>query len=115
MYTFRIQSTTESESSYQDFSLEPYSTIPVTMIPQNLGTQEFEIKYSISGDGLANEDVTKTITIPTTPSSWGANQKITYKITIGMNQITFNPTVADWNEYDSNASVEGNNPVGIEI
>ena len=96
--------------------LDAVTMIPQTLVGGNTPQQQVKIVYTISGSGLANETVTKTFKLYTDGlSSWGANQKITYKITIGMNQITFKPTVADWAEYDSSTSEEGNNPVDIEI
>lgn len=94
-------------------------TTGVTMIPQNMvkatsqvtaGTdsysgetagQMFMIKYSISGTGVAEETVVKHV--PFRPSeaevtNWGPNQKITYTVKIGLNEILFEPTVANWDE-----------------
>lgn len=78
------------------------TTAAVTMIPQTLANQSFTIVYSIEGTGVATETVTKTFkftaaqtTAPTAPV-WAANQKITYNLSIGLNEITFIPSVADW-------------------
>ena len=91
--------------------------IPQALVGGNNPRQQVKIVYTISGPGLANETVTKTFNLYTDGlSSWGINQKITYKITIGMNQITFDPTVADWAEYDSiDDNEDPKDPVDIAI
>ena len=92
-------------------------TTGVTMIPQNMvkatsqvtaGTdsyagetagQMFMIKYSISGTGVAEETVVKHVPFRTSDAevtNWGPNQKITYTVKIGLNEIYFEPSVADW-------------------
>ena len=74
--------------------------------------QMFEIVYSISGTGVAKETVTKHI--PFWPSvadiskqgqnyqynvvHWGPNKRVTYKVKIGLNEVTFEPSVANWEE-----------------
>ena len=97
--------------------LDPVTMIPQTLVGGNTPQQQVKIVYTISGSGLANETVTKTFMLHTDGlSSWGINQKITYKITIGMNQITFKPTVADWAEYDSiDDNEDPKDPVDIAI
>ena len=89
------------------------TTTPVTMIPQELtntnfttsddivanGGQSFTITYTISGTGVAHETVVKTFEFAdasTTAPAWEPNKKITYNLTIGLNEITFSPSVADW-------------------
>ena len=91
------------------------TTIPVTMIPQELtdteytteedlvanGGQSFTITYTISGTGVAHETVVKTFEFAdasTTAPLWEPNKKITYNLTIGLNEITFSPTVANWSD-----------------
>ena len=71
-----------------------------------------DIVYSISGTGVATETVTKHI--PFYPSAtdlatqnmnivnWGVNKRITYKVKIGLNEVTFEPSVADWDDIDGN-------------
>lgn len=78
-----------------------FNTTPVTMIPQTWlsGTNEqsVTITYTISGVGVATEQVVKTfpITAPSYPT-WDINKKITYTLTIGLNEITFAPSVTNW-------------------
>lgn len=76
-------------------------TTPVTMIPQDLVAdgQSFKITYTISGTGVATETVVKTVDLRSANhTSWGVNQKVTYNVTIGLNEILFNPTVVGWEE-----------------
>lgn len=90
-----------------------FSTTPVTMIPQDLtgtsentsdgiianGGQSFTIEYTISGTGVASETVVKTFEFAdatSAPDAWEPNKKITYTLTIGLNEITFSPSVVDW-------------------
>lgn len=90
-----------------------FSTTPVTMIPQTLtntanttsddiisnGGQSFTISYTISGTGVATETVTKSFEFAdakTTAPVWGINKNITYTLTISLNEITFEPSVATW-------------------
>lgn len=86
-----------------------FSTTPVTMIPQTLTNtdaqndvdQSFTISYTISGTGVATETVVKTFDFAdasATAPAWEANKKITYTLTIGLNEITFSPTVANWSD-----------------
>ena len=94
------------------------TTTGVTMIPQDMvevedavipGTdtyanqteaQMFEITYSVEGTGVATETVTKHVPFyakgATSVVNWGVNQKITYTVKIGLNEILFAPSVADW-------------------
>ena len=77
---------------------EDSEIIPVTMIPQAFDqNQSFEVVYDIAGTGVAKETVTKVFKFENTPA-WDANKKITYTLTIGLNEITFNPSVATWTE-----------------
>ena len=102
-------------------AVETLTTTGVTMIPQdmvqctvaqkagedNLATenttaQMFMIKYSIAGQGVAEETVTKHVPFfakdATSAVVWSPNQKITYTVKIGLNEILFEPTVANWDE-----------------
>ena len=94
------------------------TTTGVTMIPQNMvkatttavagqdsyaaetAGQMFMITYSISGTGVAVETVTKHVPFfandATSAVNWSPNQKITYTVKIGLNEILFEPTVANW-------------------
>ena len=92
-----------------------FSTTPITMIPQTLvatvadnpetaGTNEavagqsFTINYTISGTGVATETISKTFDFLAAANSpqWIANKKITYTLTIGLNEISFTPSVSTW-------------------
>lgn len=79
-----------------------FITTPVTMIPQDFdqsNPQSFTIVYTISGTGVATETVTKTFKFAeaaTSAPAWGVNQKITYTLTISLNEITFAPSVVAW-------------------
>lgn len=89
-----------------------FNTTPVTMIPQtfvasvkdnsgNITTlgHSFTINYRIQGVGVATETVEKTFDLPvgsTTDYTWTPNKKITYVLTIGLNEILFEPTVQNW-------------------
>ncbi len=79
-----------------------FSTTPVTMIPQAFDTntpQSFTIVYTISGTGVATETVTKTFDFADAAAvapEWGINKKITYTLTISLNEITFAPSVETW-------------------
>lgn len=120
------------EYTVGDNDLPSMTTTGVTMIPQTMAQcsteyvagqdkianetvgQMFEIVYSISGTGVATETVTKHI--PFWPSDadirkqgqdysvvhWGVNKRITYKVKIGLNEVTFEPSVADWTPQDGN-------------
>lgn len=101
-------------------SLVEMTTTGVTMIPQDMvkvttevtagadtyanqtEAQMFEITYSIEGAGVATETVTKHVPFyaysANSAVNWGVNQKITYTVKIGLNEILFEPTVADWTE-----------------
>lgn len=105
----------------QSLSTSEFSTTPVTMIPQTLtptdestsdriianGGQSFTVEYEISGTGVATETVVKTFEFADagqTDPVWAPNKKITYTLTIGLNEITFSPEVDEWDpssgEYD---------------
>ena len=79
-----------------------FSTTPVTMIPQELVNQSFTITYKISGIGVATEEIAKTFKfVSATPTgasvpAWANNAKVTYTLTISLNEITFTPSVAEW-------------------
>jgi hypothetical protein len=77
------------------------TTTGVTMIPQEIldNTQKFEIVYKISGTGVATETVTKEVEFfvdANTTVDWEPNKKITYTVRIGLNEITFAPSVVTW-------------------
>lgn len=67
------------------------------MIPQDLSAQTFTVVYSIAGTGVADETVTKTVQLRNAVTDkWAINQKITYNLTVGLNEITFSPSITDW-------------------
>lgn len=65
----------------------------LVMIPQTSAAMTFTIVYEVSGTGVATETVTKTIAFG---NNWERNQKISYNLTISLNEITFTPTVTNW-------------------
>ncbi|MDD6880330.1 MAG: fimbrillin family protein, partial [Firmicutes bacterium] len=85
----------------------------MTVIPQDLIAsaesapgQTMTIVYEISGTGVAKEIVTKTVDLYTQNlTKWEPNQKITYNISIGMQEILFNPSVSTWTTPESSAEV----------
>ena len=97
-------------------------TTGVTMIPQTIakatstevaGTdsyknetvgQMFMIKYKVQGTGVAEETVTKHVPFRKTDAAvinWGVNKKITYNVSIGLNEIRFDPKVDPWENENS--------------
>lgn len=81
--------------------LDGMTTTGVTMIPQTIlqGTHKFTIEYKVEGKGVATETVTKTVELykdGAASNKWVANRKITYKVMIGLNEIKFEPVVANW-------------------
>lgn len=113
-------------------------TTPVTMIPQkmvkanlekapgedNLRDEEqfqmFEVVYSVSGKGVASEQVVRNIPFyaidATSVVDWGVNKKILYTVKIGLQEIQFTPSVAVWDDGDTVSpdtdSSDSNNPGG---
>ena len=95
-----------------------FSTTPVTMIPQTLTNtdaqndvdQSFTISYTISGTGVAKETIVKTFdfadAVATEVPAWDNNKKITYTLTISLNEITFAPSVTNWSEDDAAGSFD---------
>ena len=85
----------------------------MTVIPQSLRASEqsnpgqrMTIVYEISGTGVAKETVTKTVDLYTQNlTKWEPNQKMTYNISIGMQEILFNPSVSTWTTPESSAEV----------
>ena len=106
---------TTQTTAVVDNQTNTLTTEGVTMLPQTItdGTQSFTITYKIEGAGVAEETVTRTIEFADfnpknvagedqTLVSWANNQKITYSVRIGLNEIYFNPTVVDWTPADGN-------------
>lgn len=80
---------------------DTWKSTPCTMIPQTFAAdkQKIEIKYSLSGTGIVSETVTKTVNLSglsDTHTKWDAGQKVTYKMTVGLKEITFDPEIIDW-------------------
>lgn len=86
----------------------PLITEGVTMIPQTIGdNQKFTIDYNIAGIGVAEENVIKevyfkNVAASATKVNWVNNQKITYNVIIGLNEIYFEPSVANWGSTTGN-------------
>ena len=81
------------------------TTTGVTMIPQSMvaNKQKFTITYRIAGNAVADETVTKEVYFASINNAkpWENNQKLTYKVKIGLHQIYFEPTIAqDWGPAD---------------
>lgn len=109
-----------------------WTTTPVTMIPQSMDqtttppqagidtyasevdAQVFEIVYTVAGTGVAKEKVVKHVPFyaynaATAAIPWGVNQKITYNVVIGLNEITFEPSVAVWDDGKTQDDQDGYN------
>ena len=85
-------------------STNTFEIYPVTMLPQELANQKIIIKYKIEGEGVATEVVTKEIPLANT-AAWASNKRITYKLTIGLNEILFNPSVTGWDDEDKEYNI----------
>lgn len=77
------------------------TSTPVTVIPESLTDKTFTVKYTISGTGVAAENVVKTLPLAyavgqSSVTEWVANKSITYTLTVGLKEITFAPVVEDW-------------------
>lgn len=82
-------------------------------IPQLLQDAELELKYTIltknPGSDEVSQEITKTIALNSTDvksifynKGWEANKKYTINITIGLNEILWDPIVEDWTDGTSN-------------
>lgn len=73
------------------------------------GGQKLQIVYNID-NGTYNYDVTNSIDLKTIHDSgtpnWVMNKKITYTITLGMNEIYWDPTVVDWENESEGYSID---------
>lgn len=86
---------------------EDSEIIPVTMIPQAFdNNQSFTVVYKIDGTGVATETITKNFKFSDAELApiWDANKKITYTLTISLNEITFAPSVATWSTDNAEGS-----------
>ncbi len=85
------------------------------VLPQDFTTngQKLQIVYNID-NGTYNYDVTNTIDLKTIHESetgnkvanWVMNKKITYTITLGMNEIYWDPTVVEWETESEGYSID---------
>ena len=118
----------DQNTTIDENEIASMTTIPVTMIPQTMKTatsdvsagtdtyateqdgQMFMIKYSISGTGVAAETVIKHVPFEANANSpaidWLPNMKITYTVKIGLNEIYFLPSVADWDDTDEKGTAD---------
>lgn len=115
------ENTTERDLTAAENPGKSFSTTPVTMIPQTLTKtdatpdvdQSFTISYTISGTGVATETVVKTFDFydatATSVPTWGINKRITYVLTISLNEITFSPIVTNWTEEEGTYVDPANN------
>ena len=129
---------TDSDGTIEDSEIASMTTTPVTMIPQKMikaaiapvagqdtyagktGYQMFEIVYSIKGTGVAAEQVVRNIPFFANDAqatvNWGVNKKILYTVKIGLQEIQFTPSVAVWDDGDTESpdtdSSNSNNPGG---
>lgn len=79
--------------------------IPVTMIPQAFDQgQSFTVVYHITGTGVATETVTKEFEFAGTPL-WEANKRITFTLSLGLKEITFDPKVTNWSDASDDIDV----------
>ena len=101
-YTILSDDTTTpvaAESASTALGATSVVTKAVAMIPQALTGKQFTIVYKLEGTGVATETVTKTINLATTNlTTWAVNKKVTYKLGVGLNEITFAPTVKGWED-----------------
>lgn len=75
--------------------------------------QKLQIVYNIN-NGTYNYDVTNSIDLKTIHDlgtgdknpDWVMNKKITYTITLGMNEIYWDPTVVEWKEESEGYSID---------
>lgn len=85
------------------------------VLPQTFtdGGQKLQIVYNIN-NGTYSYDVTNTIDLKTIHESgtgnkvanWVMNKKITYTITLGMNEIYWDPTVVEWDTESEGYSID---------
>ena len=90
-----------------EFDNDPAVAVPETsekeiiLLPQALtaGQQKITVNYQISTDnGTSWIDQEQVADIKGTITSWEMGKKYIYTITIGLNEIIFDPAVADWTE-----------------
>ena len=70
------------------------------LIPQNPGTAQVEVTYTIGADGSdAGASETKSLTLPADPV-WQPGRHYRYTLTLGTADVTLNIDVVDWDEKD---------------
>lgn len=76
------------------------ATAPVVLIPQSLNNIKAVVNYTITGQNIANETVSKEVDLFVAESleKWAPNQKVVYTFNIGLTAISFTPTVTSWAE-----------------
>ena len=81
----------------------------IILLPQALttGQQKITVEYEISTDGKELTDDTKewisqtqTVDLKGTVTQWGMGMKYTYTLSIGMQEIIFDPAVSTWTNAD---------------
>lgn len=76
------------------------TTTEVTMIPQTLAAQNFTITYEININNVV-EKVSKDFTFAAATdaiAAWEPNKKVTYTLAVGLNSISFIPSVDSWDD-----------------
>ena len=72
------------------------------LIPQNPGTAQVEVTYTIGADGSgAGISETKSLTLPADPS-WQPGRHYRYTLTLGTTDVTLNIDVVDWEPAEDN-------------
>lgn len=69
------------------------------IIPQT--ATSFEITYTTTSNGVESETTTATVTVSS--DAWEMGKKLTYNLTITLNEILWEPTVVDWEPVDGTA------------
>ena len=117
VYTI-FPATGEREYALSSTGNTTLTTTGVTMIPQDMvkvtgdvvagtdtykseaNSQMFVITYKVEGTGVATETIVKHVPFyaysANSVVNWEMNKKISYTVTIGLNEITFEPSVAEW-------------------
>lgn len=111
-YTWYEDATgTTIKSSYTavDPNQTPATNGYLLVLPQTFGeTETITLKYTIktyNGTDWVDDNVTKTIKLKDIHTAFEMNKKITYNFTIGLNQIYWAPSVADWGSESHDISV----------
>ena len=72
------------------------------LIPQNPGTAQLEVTYTIGADGSgAGASETKSLTLPADPA-WQPGRHYCYTLTLGTTDVTLNIDVVDWEPAEDN-------------